>query len=402
MDTIQKGGLLIKYAGKTEEIFYDFLNNAIKIEYIADGANGIIYKITVPENYDSGYTYIDPNYYGKPVREIALKICILKPSDIGSFKDEVNIQTDIFKKSLDHLQPLCPAILFSKILRDKEKKKLINRMLKIDPDIKTHKLPYSDSEIDIDGELLRNKGYLIGVIAMEYENGYLRLHDFIRSPTLSKEMKIKYINYGLFIIIELALETGYSQADFHTANIMIHPKMDYFGKNTGRPLILDFGYSRKISESTMKHIRDSISKNDYITALKWICGVKRSDNSTITKEAWSSYYGWVCRDWDLLNNKGFSKSAGKMIIKVGDDMEYSVPKDIAYSNKYKLGKLFKLREKYKEQLLVKFNKLNIESPINYPKLPLSRNIIHERTYVGLFGGKTRRIKKKKNNKTLKF
>lgn len=401
MDNIQKGGLLIKYAGKTEEIFNDFLNNAIKIEYIADGANGIIYKITVPENYDSGYTYIDPNNYGEPVREIALKICILKSSDIDSFKDEVNIQTDIFKKSIDHLQPLCPAILFSKILRDKEKKKLINRMLKIDSDIKKHKLPYSDSEIDIDGELLKNKGYLIGVIAMEYENGYLRLYDFIRSPTISKEMKIKYINYGLFIIIELALETGYSQADFHTANIMIHPKMDYFGKNTGRPLILDFGYSRKISESTMKKIRDSISKHDYIAALKWICGVKRSDDSTITKEAWSSYYGWVCRDWDLLN-KGISKSVGKSIIKVGDDMEYSVPKNIAYSNKYKLGKLFKLREKFKEQLLVKFNKLNIESPINYPKLPLSSNIVNQRTYVGLFGGKTRRIKKKKNNKTIKF
>jgi hypothetical protein len=181
MNSITKGGLLLKYAGKTEDIFNDFLNNAIKIEYIADGANGIIYKIVVPENYDSGYTYIDPNYYGEHVREIALKICILKSSDIDSFKTEVNIQSDIFRKSLDYLQPLCPAILFSKIVRDKEKKKLINYMLKIDSDIRSHKLPYLDSELDIDGELLSNKTYLLGIIAMEYENGYLRLYDFIKS-----------------------------------------------------------------------------------------------------------------------------------------------------------------------------------------------------------------------------
>ena len=175
--------------------------------------------------------------------------------------------------------------------------------------------------------------------------------------------------------------------------------MDYFGKDTGRPLILDFGYSRKISESTMKRIRNSVEKGDYIAALKWICGVKRSDNSTVTKESWSSYYGWVCRNWDLLHNEN-SKSSGR--ITVGDNMEYSIPKSIAYSNKYKLLKLFKLREKYKEQLVAKFNKLNDESHINYPKLPLSSDIIKERTYIGLIGGKTRRIKNKIKNKTVRI
>jgi len=394
-----KGGLLLKYSGKTEDIFDDFLNNAIKIEYIANGANGIIYKLTVPEDYDSGYTFIDPNYYGKHVREIALKVCILRQSDMNSFKSEVNIQTTIFRKSIGYLQPLCPAILFSKILRDKEKKRLILRMLKIDSGIKNHKLPYSDSELDIDGEIFKNKGFLLGVIAMEYESGYLRLKDFITSSKIPKEVKIKYINYALYLLLEVALETGYSHADFHIANIMIHRKMDYFGKNTGRPLILDFGYSRKISESTMKKIRDSVAKGDYITGLKWLCGVKRSDDSSVTREAWSSYYGWVCRDWDLINNKESAMSVGKTMIHVGDNMEYSVPKNIVYSDKYKLAKLFKLREKYKEQLVAKFNKLNKESHINYPTLPISSNIIKERTYIGLVGGKTRRIKNKPMNKT---
>jgi hypothetical protein len=394
MENKKTGGLLLKYAKHPDDIFNDFLNNSKNIQYVADGANGIIYKVIVPNSYESGYTYIDPNYYGEPVRDIALKLCILKHSDISSFKSEVNIQTNIFQKSMGHLQPLCPAILYSTVLRDSQKRELVNRMIKIDSDVKTHKLPYLESEIDIDGGLLTDSKFLIGVIAMEFENGYKRLYDYLKSPSLSREMKIKYIHYGLYIILKLALETGYSQADFHTANIMIHPEMDYFGKNSGRPLILDFGYSRKISPKVMNKITELIKMGKYIDALKWVCGVKRTDNSSITKEAWSSYYGWVCRDWDLLNQKkGITRT--KSVIKVGDDNPHDIPKRIMHTNDSDIARLIGLREKFLRDLMQQFTELNKKSPINYPKLPLSGDIIRNRTYVGLRGGK------KPKNKTIK-
>jgi hypothetical protein len=383
-----KGGLFLNQSANSELLFNIFLNNTKKIDYIADGANGIIYKLTVPEKFRSGYTYIDPNYYGEPVREIALKICVLENKDLHDFKREVNIQTDIFKKSIAFLQPICPAILFSKILNEKEKRELIHKMLKINSSIRSHKLPFKDTKIDIT-QLITDNKLRLGIIAMEFENDYKRLFDFIKSETISREMKIKYINYSLYIILKLALETGYSQADFHTGNIMIHPTMDYFSEKSGRPLILDFGYSVKIPSYSMRKIQLSIRNGDYITALKWICGVKRSDNSTITKESWNSYYGWVCRDWDLIKRKENAKLVGYVQISVGEEeYKYPIPKNIAYSNNSKLRELFHLRDTYKDKTVQEFNKLHKKSPVIYPLIPLSERIIKEHTYTGLFGGKT--------------
>jgi len=408
MDKTVKGGLLLKYAGKSEDLFNDYLKNATKLTYISDGANGIIYKLTVPESYTSGYSYIAPNNYGKPVREIAIKLCVLTNSDINAFKNEVNIQTSIFKKSIQYLQPICPGILHSGVLRENKKNYFIKRLLQIDPSIRSYKLPYLESEIDIATELLTNRKYFIGLIVMEYENGYKRLFDYINSKTLPKEMKIKYILYGLFIIIKLAIETGYSQADFHVANIMIHPSLDYFGKRSGRPIILDFGYSRKIPQKTMNMIVSLVKSKDYISALKWICSVKRSDESSITKEEWTSHYGWVCRDWDLLNSRSKLKKSSqsshlskKSLITVGEEFPLSIPKGITYANNYELQLLFNKRSLYQVELTNQFINLNKESPINYPLLPLSRDIIIKRTYVGLVGGKTRRIKHKNINKTIR-
>jgi hypothetical protein len=381
-----KGGLFLRESENSELLFNDFLNNTKKIEYIADGANGIIYKLTVPERYKGGYTYVDPNYYGEPVREIALKLCVLENKDIPNFKSEVNIQTDIFKKTISFLQPICPAILFSKVLNDKEKRELLYKMLKIDKNIKKHMLPFNDTELDIQNQLLTNSRLRLGIIAMEFEKDYKRLYDFIKSEKVSREMKIKYINYSLYIILKLALETGYSQADFHTANIMIHPSMDYFSEKGGRPLILDFGYSVKIPSYSMKKIQLSVRNGDYISALKWICGAKRSDNNTLIKESWSSYYGWVCRDWDLLKNMTNPKSVGNAQIAVGEDtFKYPIPKNIAYSNNNKIRELFNLRETYKKKIMNEFNKLYKKSPLFYPEIPLSDKIIKEHTYNGLRG-----------------
>ena len=405
MVEIKKGGLLLKYAQQGEALFNDFIKNIVRIDYIGDGANGIIYKLTVLSSYDSGYTYIDPNYYGKTVRELALKICILSKKEIPGFKNEVNIQTSIFKKSIRYLQPLCPAMLFSKLLTEKEHTILLKKLLSINPDVNNHKLPHLDTELDITKDLLTNTKYTVGIIAMEYENGYRRLYDFINNKgiSVSRDIKIKYINYGLYILLELALETGYSQADFHTANIMIHPTMDYFGTKSGRPLILDFGYARKIPESTMRKIRELVNKKEYISALKWLCSVKRSDNSNISIPPWSAYYGWVCRDWDLLKNKTNTRSVGSAIMSVGEENHLLLPKNIAYASNSKIGELFESRSRFKNQLIAKFNKLNKETPINYPSLPLSADIINNRTYIGLLtgGNKTRRINRNKKNKTNK-
>jgi len=395
MSQTKKGGLLLKYKEKPDFLFDEFIKNAKKIEYISDGANGIIYKITVPVGYTSGYSHITPQKFGENITEIALKICILKSKDIKSFKSEVNIQIDVFQKTIHLAEPICPAILFSTILRESKKREFIQQLSKTDTSFKKHNLPYESEQITFD-QLLNSESMSIGIIAMEFETGYERLFDFVNSNKISREMKIKYIHYGLFILLELAIKTGYSQADFHTANIMIHPTMDFFKPKSGRPLILDFGYSRKIPASSMSKIRSLVKSGDYISALKWICSVKRSDNSVLTNPDWSSFYGWVCRDWDLLKNKTNPKSVGKSTIHVGDTEKYVIPKRIAYSTNSDLSVLFKSREIYLQELVNRFNKLNRESPTVYPTLPLSQAIINNRSFLRLVGGR------KKNNRTLKI
>jgi len=391
----KKGGLLLKYKEKPDFLFDEFIRNAKKIEYISDGANGIIYKVTVPSEYRSGYTHITPQIYGENVKEIALKICILKSKDISSFKNEVNIQTQIFQKTIHNLEPFCPAILFSTILREDKKREFIQLLSKTDTSFKKHNLPYLHAEITFDA-LVNNKSMSIGIIAMEFETGYERLFDFVNSSKVSREMKIKYIQYGLFILLKLAVDTGYSQADFHTANIMIHPTMDFFKPKSGRPIILDFGYARKIPSSSMTKIRTLVKSGDYISALKWICSVKRSDDSILVNPDWSSFYGWVCRDWDLLKNKSNPKSVGKTKINVGETETYVIPKKIAYSSNSELSVLFKSRERYVQELVHKFNELNRQSPAIYPSLPLSQKIIQNRSFLGIVGGR------KKQSRTLKI
>jgi len=399
MRNTKKGGLLLKYKEKPDFLFDEFIGNAKKIEYISDGANGIIYKVTVPVGYTSGYSHITPQKFGENVKEIALKLCILKSNDISSFKNEVNIQTDVFQKTIHRAEPICPAILFSTILREGKKREFIQRLSKTDTSFKKHNLPYEHAEITFD-ELVNNQSISIGIIAMEFESGYERLFDFVNSSKISRERKIEYINYGLFIVLKLAIDTGYSQADFHTANIMIHPTMDFFKKKSGRPVILDFGYARKIPTSSMSKIRSLVKSGDYISALKWICSVKRSDDSILVNPAWSSFYGWVCRDWDLLKNKSNPKSVGKSKINVGETETYIIPKKIAYSTNSQLNVLFKSRERYVKELVDRFNELNRKYPTVYPSLPLSHKIIRSRSFLGLAGGgkkKNRTLKKSKQN-----
>jgi len=395
MNTTKKGGVLLKSTESPEKIFFDFLNNAKRLTYISDGASGIIYKLGVGEGYTSGYSYIDPNYYGKNVKEVVLKLCVLKSSNVQFFKDEVNIQNEIFQKSTQYLQPLCPSILFSKIMRDStEKRTFIKRLIQINAKFSKQRLLYEHSDVSLD-TLLDNKNMYLGLIVMEYANGYKRLFDLIQSNKVSNETKIKYINYGLFIILKLAIDTGYSQGDFHIANIMIHPKLDFFKKDSGRPLILDFGYARKIPETSMTKIRNFVRNSDYISALKWICSIKRSDNGILVNSDWSSYYGWVCRDWDLLKNRATSKSVKKSVINVGENEQYSIPNKITYSNNTELNQLFILRKNYISELTQRFKELNKTSPINYPILPISQMIIKNRTFAILRGGKS------KKNVTLK-
>lgn len=393
----QKGGIIIDKSKDPETSFYDFISNST-ISYLTNGANGLIFKAIIKPGYVSDYRYIDPSLYNRPVTELILKLSLMKvfdPNDydhediedmnefdkdeIGNFKNEINKQTDIFLRSMEFLQPLCPAIVFSRILEDSASKELfINTLKRIDRSIGGQKITYNGRDIKINNPLIINDNDLkLGVIAMECATGYNTLFHNIYSK-VSRKIKIDCINYALFIVLKLALDLGYSHGDFHNGNIMINNGLQYFEGIPGRPIIIDFGYTTKIPKPDMDIIKEYVTNGEYIRALKHICQVDRADETKLNTPAWNEYYGWICGDWDIISNT-------KSTTPIGED-------EIKYTTNQRLHELFQRREAYVDIVVEQFNDLHARDPALYPLLPLS-SAAKNQMYEGILsGGKKRKNK----------
>jgi hypothetical protein len=213
----------------------------------------------------------------------------------------------------------------------------------------------------------------IGVVAMEFADEYRTLYSFeISKYDYPKDVKAA----AMYLILELAIKTGYSHADFHGGNIMILKEksgkdLNYFNYNEpsptlkngvpvkniytkgippstgfkGKPLLIDFGLAVKIPEDILKQVIRLYEKGHYISALRLISTVPRRDGYRIDTPDWSRNYGWV---WDY----GFTSDKDKEKIK---EMVKSIKE------------LIDARENAKKIVKEKFNK---EHP-SEPQLPLT-------------------------------
>ena len=140
----------------------------------------------------------------------------------------------------------------------------------------------------------------IGVIGMEFANGYQTLFQL-----QNHKDSILYKYMILYLLLELALQTGYTHADFHTGNLMIHTTSKHYfvdeenvkDKIIGKPLLIDFGFSNKIPDDKMEKIRNHIKNGKYTLALKELCTVPRKDGLELFE--YPIHYGWVCGYLDL-------------------------------------------------------------------------------------------------------
>jgi hypothetical protein len=379
-------------------MFYDFINNS-DINYLSTGGNGLVFKAVVRGGYISDYKYIDPDLFNQPVTELILKLSLMTEFDptgytpldiadmseyekdeLGNFTNEVNKQTDIFLKSMEFLQPLCPAIVYSKmLLTQHDKDKLINTILGINPLLGSNEIPYDGRRLRLAQPNLVSMPIIkIGIIAMECATGYDSLSRFLR-PGLSEVKKIELINFSLFIVLKLALDAGYSHADFHSGNIMINPRLNYFEGIPGRPMIIDFGYTTKISKPDMDIMKEFVRNGDYVRALKQLCEVNRADDTKPNKPEWVNFYGWICSDWDLITRN-------RSIAPVGPD-------EIKHTTNDRLRELFERRETHIDAVVEQFKTLHNRDPNLYPLLPLS-NAIKNSFYQGMIGGEVQRKKRK--------
>jgi hypothetical protein len=392
----QKGGILLKM--EPRKAFYFFVDNS-KIELFTDtGTFGIILKATLNNNLESPYEMFGPNNFKQPVPSILIKLVALNPNkkkynvdeldeDVWYLEDapkevdstdnfirEVNVQTDIFFKTMEYLQPLCPAPVFSEI---------ITRKINMENFLITLKEratdPYTKEVFDI---MIKNISKFqtipsLGVLGMEIADGFDTIYNYYNGLTNNEVDHYELCEQMVKLqILNLALKTGYSQNDFHRNNLLVNPNYKGFYKGIdGKVLIIDFGFASKINKDNLNHIHENYKEGNYSEALKTFETLTRSDGLAIKK--YPTFYGWIYN-----NEESFTK---RPKIQRRTDSEYDA----------KINELREKEEEATDDRIKYFDEKHQLEPEKYPLLPLS-NVIKNSFFQGMIHGGDR---KKKNRKT---
>jgi len=210
-----------------EENFLDFIRNS-EVEFLSNGRYGLTFKALLRPGAESKYKSIDNSAFGSPVNCLIIKLSVLKynlddddmdevpidPIEEEDFRREVNIQTDVFLKTMNYLQPLCPAIVYSNI-HDNTDQDSTNVL-----SILANQMNHENKFYSIITSL-KIVVQQFSIIGMEMLNNYKTLRE-LRNET-NDDVYERYRLMSAFILIDLAIKTGYSHSDFHASNIMINP-----------------------------------------------------------------------------------------------------------------------------------------------------------------------------------
>ena len=402
----QKGGMFID--GNPKDAFDHFMNNATAT-YLTSGASGVIFTATINPGITSKYTHIGITDFGRPVTALILKFAYIKPDEFknddmfvdiknvdgllrdymntaskSEFETEINIQTDITLKTMKYLQPLTPVIVYSNIYNMQEQSLSPVTMCMLDRSNKETQRIMNSLLLGVSPELKKkNSSHQLGIIAMESVPNCELLYTSFKS---NSEAYKTYLFYeALYIVLKLALDTGYTQGDFHKGNILFDSKDDtYFDGQypgrPGRPYIIDFGYARKIPPAIMSSIKMYNEKGQYMEALKRICTVERSDGVEV--DEFPSFYGYICGTYN--DDTGARASAHP------------------YDTDVNIAMLNEARERMIDKNILRMDELH-NADSKYPLLPLSNSAMNS-IFPGMIGGrqKTKRRKTKRRKYSRKY
>ncbi len=360
------------------------------------------------------YKKISPdNTFGKPVTNLVIKLVLIcnrnKRFQISNtdslhsvleddFRNEINIQTDIFFKTITYLQPLCPGIVYSEIVKDKS-------------DIKTFLTAIfnrCDSELmpvinEINNICANNPDVSFGIIGMECAERYSMIGQAINNFKGSPSHVATLRAFGQFALLKLATDTGYSHNDFHNSNILLCESNNYFIEGHIMPLLIDFGRAVKIPPDILAKIKENIANKKYTDALSLLCDKSYAHEFLTSLEHVNSHYGWVCGDYNL--------SEADYIKKVNDSVKHSTSFPSQYMKKYPkpqklnpqinnfIDQIYNDREKAIDNNIKIMNELHDKNNM-YPLIPIADSIKGQ-LYKGLIGGKRKRNQKTKRNKNSK-
>jgi hypothetical protein len=298
-----KGGSGLYINANDKDAFYNFISNA-KPKLLTSGLTGVAFEYTLDPHKNSDYLSLDASNYGMPVQKLLVKASFVLPIETrfnyiqnreqksmksvtsDDFYQEVNIQTDVYLKTMQYLQPLCPAIVYADIL---------DIIVNINTPIVTTMISRLPRELR--AELMKYPGLKIGLIGMELmqdtENMFYLL--------LDHNYYISYLSKMLFALIELAVKTGYNHGDFHSGNFLFETKIsNYFKGKLGRVVVIDFGFTEKLPSDIYKTIKSLYSSKRYSEILSLLCNIPRKDGFDM--RTWDGYLTTCLRKNPEFNN----------------------------------------------------------------------------------------------------
>lgn len=422
---MKKGGaLMYPYKNKLSDVYIDsvlayYLRNATHIERVSNGTYGLTIKIAIDQTkidtLDQNKLYkhmIPDDKYDTNVSELLIKLIYISPNDyhytIGDYRcvsesefiDEVNIQTDVFFKTFEYMKPLCPSIVYAGIFSDYRNKLSIEQSFERIVALNNDSNSLGDnSALSFMNELMMFPTVGLGIIVMELLNN---------AHTVSKIFKFRpnslqfYKTVSIYLLLKLALETGYNHGDFHKNNIMLMTDKTYFGPSVPfRPVIIDFGRTHKIPLDTLNLIKDSVKNKNYLKAVSYLC-VPEASNCYISDVESNNLYGWICQNYNVNVEEDITRYVDLMNHYCKNKYKDNVP-PLSQFKKYEetepikinstVNHFFNLREKAIDESIKKMNELHAQEPDKYPLLPLS-NQIKNRLYNGMIGGRRRVYKKR--------
>lgn len=377
----QKGGIFIDHSDP--DAFKHFLRNS-SIEVLSKGAFGITLQAVLNPGATTTYKYLNERYFGEPVKCLLIKLsCLynesngeipkklelyngsmeatLKTTDIEQFKNEINVQQEIYFKTCDYLQPICPAIVYANAFNTVESLQEIFNLLMASLDEEDALFMLTIADNYEDGEFSS-----LGIIGMEFAEDYEELFRFNNTANQKEKQYISLICF--YAIIELAITTGYNHGDFHSSNIMINFQPNVFFQGLpGQVLLIDYGFAKKIPPPMMEEIQGLYLRGEYMDILGKLCEFPYYQKQIKDRDM----FKWICRSFNR--------------------------KDKDQINQYIRTQLIPRREQFKRSIVKKFEGLSANRPAEYPTVPLPVEIKELLLHQGFKGGGN----KEKNRKTQK-
>jgi len=299
---MKRGGVVKTRKYKSHKNAFDFFveNSSCNNSFNTPSSRyGLISHILLNPDVISPYISSNLDTFGEYINSLLIKVVfisstknkILKKTTMeeSEFQREVDIQEKLYADTNATFQSVCPAIVFSKLISNRDYMKyILFKLFSINLD----NIPKIFDKI--------------GIIAMEFAEGYTTMNNSLTPENLEIPEQVA----AFFIILYTAWKTGYSHGDFHKNNILIkhtNPENIYFDmtdidhrawqyrefKNI-RPMLIDFGFAKELTSRQNRLLEKYIDENKYTEAASLITLVGRDDdlpdeNSVLR---FPSFYGW--------------------------------------------------------------------------------------------------------------